>query len=114
MKNRVYCVLGMHRSGTSCLTGTLKSAGMVLGDASIVNSFNAKGDCEDTRIVRLHKDLLHANGGSWYAPPLVRWSHSFRARRDSIIRDYDGLAAGASRIRARCSPLMDGSKFCPT
>lgn len=92
MKNRVFCVLGMHRSGTSCLTGTLKSAGMVLGDVSVVNPFNAKGDCEDTRIVRLHKDLLHANGGSWYAPPRsVRWSHSFRSQRDSIIRSYDGI-----------------------
>ena len=89
----VVCVLGMHRSGTSCVTGTLQAAGVFLGEVFTHNKHNVKGNRENGAIMALHNDLLAANGGAWNDPPsVVRWSDEFRARRDEIIA---GLAAAA-------------------
>ncbi len=91
----VVCVLGMHRSGTSCLTGTLQAAGVFLGEVFTHNKHNVKGNRENGVIVTLHNDLLAANGGSWDDPPAaVPWTEEFRARRDAIVA---GLAAAAPR-----------------
>lgn len=83
------CVLGMHRSGTSCLTGSLQKAGLDLGNHSSWNRFNQRGNRENPEINDLHDDLLAYNGGSWDAPPQrVHWSpaHEERARR--ILSTY--------------------------
>lgn len=85
-------VLGMHRSGTSCLAGTLEEAGLFLGRVSRQNPHNLKGNRENPRIMALHDDLLAANGGSWDDPPeTVVWPDRLRAERDSIIGEYAGL-----------------------
>ena len=87
----VLCILGMHRSGTSCLTGALEEAGLFLGDVSRVNPHNLKGNMENPRIVALHDDLLKENGGSWDNPPdTVIWGANHRLLRDSIISGYGG------------------------
>jgi hypothetical protein len=44
---RVVSILGMHRSGTRCLTGTMQEAGLVLGKFSTFNEFNRKGNREN-------------------------------------------------------------------
>jgi hypothetical protein len=97
MHSRVICVLGMHRSGTSCLTGCLEEAGVFLGDLgdiSTANPHNLKGHRENTKIIAMHKRLLHANGASWYDPPRrVRWYPENRHERDAIIREYQGIAS---------------------
>lgn len=91
MKSTVICVLGMHRSGTSCLTGTLEEAGVFLGDVVTAAPFNAKGNRENKQIMALHNDLLLSSGGRWDdPPPAVDWTDAYRARRDDVIRSYDG------------------------
>jgi len=65
----VIAVLGMHRSGTSCLTGLLEDAGVPLGDVQKENPHNPLGNQENLRIMHLHDAVLAANGGSWDAPP---------------------------------------------
>jgi hypothetical protein len=87
--SRVICILGMHRSGTSCLAGSLQEAGLHLGDVSIVGVHNAKGNRENGHIRALHEDVLAFSGGVWDQPPeRVRWSDSHREERDAIIRSY--------------------------
>lgn len=87
--NSVTCILGMHRSGTSYLTGTLEEAGLFLGYVNKYNPFNRKGNRENTLINRLHDDLLTYNGGSWDKPPeRVVWTDEFRRQRDKIIAGY--------------------------
>ena len=82
-------MLGMHRSGTSCLVGLLEQAGVFLGDVSRKNPSNAKGNRENPRIMALHEDLLKVNGGTWDAPPAaVSWPRDLKARRDEIIASY--------------------------
>lgn len=83
------CVLGMHRSGTSCLTGSLQKAGLNLGNHSEWNRFNQRGNRENPEIHKLHDDLLEYNGGSWDAPPeLLRWSSEHGQRAREIIATY--------------------------
>ncbi len=62
-------VLGMHRSGTSCLAGCLESCGLHLGDVSRRGRFNAKGNRESRLIWSLHDQILGLNRGSWHSPP---------------------------------------------
>ena len=86
---RVFCILGMHRSGTSCLMGTLEEAGVFLGEVSRKNPHNLKGNHENGAIVDLHDDVLRRNGGSWDSPPrAVVWSAEHAARRAEIIAGY--------------------------
>lgn len=39
-------ILGMHRSGTSCLAGSLQEAGLYLGEVNTAAPHNAKGNRE--------------------------------------------------------------------
>lgn len=82
-------ILGMHRSGTSCLAGSLQEAGLYLGEVNTAAPHNAKGNRESRAIMDLQDDLLRANGGDWDAPPReVVWQPEHRARRDTIIATY--------------------------
>ncbi len=65
----VICVLGMHRSGTSCLIGSLQAAGLNLGKYHSWNRFNQKGNRENQDIVDFHDRLLADNAASWDKPP---------------------------------------------
>jgi hypothetical protein len=81
---RVICVLGMHRSGTSCLAGSLEQQGLFLGEVNTAAPFNRRGNRERFDIMHLQGDVLEASGGSWdNPPPVVEWAadHLDRARR---------------------------------
>lgn len=62
-------ILGMHRSGTSCLAGALQRAGLHLGAVSERNKHNPKGNRERDDVRLLHDAVLEANGYGWNAPP---------------------------------------------
>lgn len=67
--NQPLLILGMHRSGTSCLAGGLECAGLHLGKVNISAGFNKKGNRENERIRDLHDDVLGSHGFSWDNPP---------------------------------------------
>lgn len=86
---RVLAVLGMHRSGTSCLTGSLQDAGLFLGKHQTQNKNNLKGNRENKDVVTLHKDLLHANQGEWDQPPATNtWPKRSIKRAKKILAEY--------------------------
>jgi len=60
-------VLGMHRSGTSCLTGILREAGVYLGNVSRKNPYNARGNHEGNATL-INDQLLSVNGCDWQQP----------------------------------------------
>lgn len=62
-------ILGMHRSGTSCLAGCLEAAGLTLGDVNRSAPHNAKGNREHERIRDIHDRLMTYHGYSWDHPP---------------------------------------------
>jgi hypothetical protein len=86
---RIICILGMHRSGTSCLTGSLQEAGLHLGNCHTWNPYNLKGNRENQDFVDLHDDILSANGGSWDNPPgQVNWIAQHRARAQELLAGH--------------------------
>jgi hypothetical protein len=62
-------ILGMHRSGTSCLAGSLERCGLFLGDVTRRSPFNAKGNHEFRKVWQAHNQILRASGGDWHRPP---------------------------------------------
>jgi hypothetical protein len=88
----IVCILGMHRSGTSCLAGSLEEAGLFLGDVVTRTPHNLKGTRENRRIFTLHDGILGRSGGSWQHPPdQIDWTDADRAERDAIIRSYPAV-----------------------
>lgn len=82
----VVLILGMHRSGTSCLSGTLQQRGLHLGQVSERNLFNLKGNRESRRVTQLNDAVLAHNGGSWReVPTRLNWTHEHAAERDLIL-----------------------------
>ena len=89
VSSQAVLILGMHRSGTSCLAGSLQEAGLYLGEVNTAAPHNAKGNRESRAIMALQDDLLRANGGDWDTPPeRVVWQPEHRAWRDEIIATY--------------------------
>jgi hypothetical protein len=89
------CVLGMHRSGTSCLTGIMQSFGVELGEVFTENAANKRGNRENSRIVQLNEALLKKNSGAWYRPVIVsKWSWLQTRERKRIISQLQANSAG--------------------
>ena len=67
MKNEIIIVLGMHRSGTSALTGSLSRLGFEFGDnlQGAMANVNEKGFFEDNDVVALNERILITIGRSW-------------------------------------------------
>ena len=59
-------VLGMHRSGTSALTGLLHRLGVVLGEHLLpASEDNPRGYWENADIVAVHERLMASLGWTW-------------------------------------------------
>jgi len=89
--DRVICVLGMHRSGTSCLAGSLEQQGLFLGDVNTAAPWNKRGNRESFTIMDLQGDILDASGGSWDRPPAVtEWRPEHVERARAILAEHAG------------------------
>lgn len=80
-------ILGMHRSGTSCLTGCLQEKGLHLGVVNDCAPHNHKGNKEFQPVVRINRELLEFNDASWDDPPReLEWDDELRDMRDKVLR----------------------------
>ncbi|MBV8760933.1 MAG: hypothetical protein JO257_26800 [Deltaproteobacteria bacterium] len=80
-------VLGMHRSGTSCIAGMLAAGGAASAGASVRNWDNARGHHEMLDVVRLNEAVLAHSGGHWLSLPReVTWTEAHAHARDHILR----------------------------
>ncbi len=70
--DRVYFVLGMHRSGTSCVMACLEQCGVNLGRVERRNYGQVGGNLEQHRALLVNDALLAATGGTWRDPPSER------------------------------------------
>jgi hypothetical protein len=88
---RVICVLGMHRSGTSCLAGSLEQQGLFLGEVNTSAPWNRRGNRERFDVMDLQRDILEASGGSWNEPPpVVEWKPEHFERAEAILAEHAG------------------------
>ena len=87
-------ILGMHRSGTSLVAGSLQAAGLYLGTVNDQAPFNRKGNKENLRIRDLNDAMLDRYGASWNRPPEAQltWCRADSRRAQSLLRPY--LSAG--------------------
>lgn len=82
-------ILGMHRSGTSCLAGSLQAAGLFAGEVHEWNPDNLKGQRENLTIMELNNSILKANDSAWDRPPATFvFSQEDREKRDAIISEF--------------------------
>jgi len=83
-------VLGMHRSGTSMLAGSLECAGLYLGDISSAARFNKKGNKENSDIRAQNDRILARAGATWGQPPPLQapWSQEDRDDATELVRSY--------------------------
>lgn len=89
---RVICILGMHRSGTSCLTGSLQEAGVDLGECHTWNPYNLKGNRENQKIIDINDSVLQHNGGSWDRPPRhVSWGEEHVLAARTVLEGHAGV-----------------------
>ena len=90
MRPRPVIILGMHRSGTSCLTGSLEARGLYLGDVDRKPHTNPKGNREKMALMTLNNDVLAGTGATWDRPPMgaVVWSREQQRRRDAICASF--------------------------
>jgi len=87
---RIISVIGMHRSGTSCLAGSLEQKGLFLGDVHNWNEHNQKGNRENDTIAELNESVLQHNGGTWYDPPTkISWTRKHEKQRNTIIESFE-------------------------
>jgi tetratricopeptide (TPR) repeat protein len=92
-------VLGMHRSGTSCLAGMLAGGGLASAGDAVRNWDNARGHHEMLDVVRLNEAVLAHSGGHWLSPPAeVRWTDEQAVARDRLL---------GARIAGRPALLKD-------
>jgi hypothetical protein len=84
-------VLGMHRSGTSAVAGTIEQYGFEVGPVSEHNRFNPRGNRELRALVKLHDRILERSDGSWWQPPAeVSIEDDDYRKRDEVLATLTG------------------------
>ena len=106
LDRELIAVLGMHRSGTSALTGLLSCLGVALSDVLVEpGPDNPKGFFEHAEIWQLDHELLKALGSDWDDPgPLpedwLRHEHTaVVAERIGEVLDRDFSSAGLAAVK---------------
>lgn len=69
-RNNIKLILGMHRSGTSCLAGVMQRCGLHMGDVRKGSQSNKRGFYEIRKLQTIHDQILGLNNASWHSPPL--------------------------------------------
>lgn len=103
-------VIGMHRSGTSCLAGCLEELGLQLGDVNTSAPHNKKGNRENPRFWPVHDAVLARVGASWDNPPTepVAWTTAEIADLKAVLADYSTLPRPWGFKDPRATVLLDG------
>jgi len=119
-------ILGMHRSGTSCLAGSLERCGLYMGDANRHSEYNVKGNYELKDIRLLNDQILRHNSGNWYEPPEnISVSQMHKKKINEFVQDISAFAPCGIKdprlllmmdewVKAVASPVFIGSFRHPT
>jgi hypothetical protein len=104
-------ILGMHRSGTSALAGSLARLGLCFGpDSSLLpaNPDNSKGYFESRTLVEISDWLLQEQGAAWWRPSAFDPSRTEPETRAAAIHAYkEGLGQiGRGFARAVKDPRL--------
>jgi hypothetical protein len=103
-----FLILGMHRSGTSCLTGALERCGIYLGSVRGKGKYNKKGYFEIVEIQKIQDQILALNKCSWSDPPkeIVKVQDFHKEQLCEIIQGLK-LQSPCGLKDPRCLLLLD-------
>lgn len=84
-------IIGMHRSGTSMITGLLYHCGLELGAPLLMHAKdNPRGHFENRQFIRINQNILIRNGGRWFAPPKsVKFLPGLREKMRAFLNEFD-------------------------
>jgi hypothetical protein len=110
MSGAPVAVIGMHRSGTSCLAGCLEDLGLNMGEVITAAPHNKKGNRENPRFWPVHDAVLARVGAAWDNPPSepVVWTSDERAALRAVLAEYDVLPQPWGFKDPRATILLDG------
>ncbi len=113
----MFFITGMHRSGTSCMTGILNRCGLSLGTAFDIwdqpAADNAKGHFENSGLVYISEKIFNETSSSWYSPP--RRDRVLNCSSVKMIREFSKIFDGDIVKDPRVSILIDFFIInCPT
>ena len=86
-QNKIICILGMHRSGSSFLSGRLRSLGIELGDDNNLiqgDEFNQAGYFENRTLSYLGEEILNLFGGDHIRLPWLKSGWEEAEKLDAI------------------------------
>ncbi len=108
-------ILGMHRSGTSFLTGSLQLAGLELGPHNQAARHNKKGNRENPEIVAFHEEVLAARGALWRRAPDedILWTPEEEVRARALVASYDGGAHWGFKDPRSLLMIDEWQRICP-
>jgi hypothetical protein len=111
-------VTGMHRSGTSCITGLLEKCGLSLGtNYPLLNEprfDNRKGHFENRGAIALNETILQTAGGTWCNPPSAEAVELAGKKLGSYITRFAETFNGDLFKDPRtCLTMPVWRKYCP-
>lgn len=90
-------LIGMHRSGTSVVSGVLYKLGVDMGKNMFGKTkSNPLGHFEDINFLNLNDRILNASGGSWENPPK---KHAIMSQKEKFKEDIVNLL---NKKKERC------------
>lgn len=102
-------ITGMHRSGTSCVTGILNRCGFSLGSAFDIwdqpAADNAKGHFENSGLVHISEKIFNETSSSWYSPPFRSQVKNCSSLK--MIREFSKIFDGDIAKDPRATILID-------
>ena len=103
-------ILGMHRSGTSCLAGCLEELGLHLGTVITSAPHNKKGNRENPELWPIHNLILSRVGAAWDLPPtgVVPWTPEDAAAIRRFLDGYRNIPQPWGLKDPRITLLLDG------
>lgn len=112
-------VTGMHRSGTSCITGLLTQCGFSLGSSHALiqgsRPDNPKGHYENLAVAGINAAILQYNGASWCSLPsqdtILATGRRFVSSMQEFASTFDGDVIKDPRI-CLTAPLWE--EHCKT
>lgn len=84
-------IIGMHRSGTSMITGILHKCGLELGKNLLMGARdNPKGHFESLKFIRINNEILFHNGGRWHTPPSkYKLYPDIKKKMRQFVKEFD-------------------------
>jgi hypothetical protein len=83
----------MHRSGTSCLAGSLQKRGLFMGQVHESNPYNRKGNRENQKFVDLNDKILQYNNAGWDKPPSgnLVWNADHCRELETAVSEFNAV-----------------------